>query len=660
MTVLVESGSKVSRYLLIQLLGTGGMAEVWGAEDETLKRQVAVKIALPGLSEEPDFVKRFIREAQTAARLDHPHIVPVHDVGMHLGRPFLIMPRLTGGRLSDKQPGNVDEVLRWLRELASALDYAHSEGVIHRDVKPGNVLFDKRGRTLLADFGLAKSLEEGSVITQSGAVMGTPVYMAPEQAMGNPTLHPVLPASDQYALGMIAYRFVSGRLPFDVLSTPIVLMKKVSEELPLPSTYNPALSAEVDSVFRAVLSKEPRNRFALCQDFVEALATALAQGVSSRQSVPEPRIVSPAVEPTLDVPPATPGSSGSKLPAPPVKARPVASEAPVPFENAEPASPPERKKPQVPHDSHIPSTPSVGNPLIERPAGPGSRRPPAQTPLLVLTGASFLICIAGVVFLARSLGKPEPAAPAAPPTIAVSTPSEAPGMSSTVAVNTPGHESVSPVPEVDGRTTNLSRESPAAPAVTLREKEKTHSFPDAGDARQVALLQELARRATQGEGASTRPGDERTPIPIVEIKPVVLANPTPLPAPPTPIAVEEPRASEIQPASPENALLVQITGQLSGASLNLTFQFDRPILRPDGNVLKVERIIASDQGVELVSRPWKSMECSAPRGPSLPCWIPFTSLPKSGLDALTPGATLEVMLTLGQRKVLKRVVLKGY
>ena len=180
------SGQKLGRYTLTRRLGAGGMAEVWEATDELLKRRVAVKIVRGALAESPEFSSRFLREARLAAQLQHSGIVAVFDVGLDREALFVVMPVLSGGSLSDRLARPVDDAtaIGWLKTLASALDYAHGKGVVHRDVKPLNVLFDEAGSPHLSDFGLAKGLDEATHLTQTGMILGTPLYMSPEQAMG--------------------------------------------------------------------------------------------------------------------------------------------------------------------------------------------------------------------------------------------------------------------------------------------------------------------------------------------------------------------------------------------------------------------------------------------------------------------------------------------
>jgi hypothetical protein len=197
-------GKSLGRYRLEELLGQGGMAEVHRATDTKLARTVAVKVILATHAIKGDFLERFLREARMVASLEHPNILPVYDFGEDNGVPFLVMPYLSGGSLRERLKAGAAPLAlasAWIAQLADALDAAHAAGVLHRDVKPANVLVDRNDRLFLADFGIAKMLENQSGLTATGVVVGTPIYMAPEQAQGRPAT----PATDRYALAVVAY-----------------------------------------------------------------------------------------------------------------------------------------------------------------------------------------------------------------------------------------------------------------------------------------------------------------------------------------------------------------------------------------------------------------------------------------------------------------------
>ena len=316
----VEAGRKLGRYVLSRKLGAGGMAEVWEAFDEGLHRSVAVKVVRDEIAGEAEYRDRFIREARLAAGLEHPRILPIYDFGTEAGITFLVMPLLPGGSLRERITGPMppEEAIDCLASIAAALDHAHARGVLHRDVKPSNVLVDASGSLLLADFGLAKSTAVSSELTATGMVVGTPAYMAPEQAIGRP----VDARADQYALGVLAFELLTGRTPFRSESPFAVLDKHLREAPPPPSTFVPALPSSVDAVLARALSKQPQERFATCREMVEALAGALGVSVPARPAT--------VVRPVGALDPTWIAGSGA---VPPPGATPPASWPPPPPSN---------------------------------------------------------------------------------------------------------------------------------------------------------------------------------------------------------------------------------------------------------------------------------------------------------------------------------------
>ena len=318
----VTAGTVLGRYRLLERAGVGGMSEVFTAEDETLKRIVAVKVIFGPVAADSTFRERFLREARLVAGLEHPNVLPVFDYGTTTVDgaevSYLVMPLVAGGSLKGRVAGPVPPALAisWLSAIASALDHAHSKGILHRDVKPGNVLMDAQGRPLLADFGLARSAEVSSGLTATGTVLGTPLYMAPEQAMGVN----LDGRADQYALAVIAFELLAGRVPFSAESPLAVLHQHVSTPPPPLSTVLPGTAASVDAVLSRGLAKKPEDRFGSCSAFVAALGAALAvPGAASTvpQAVHEPSyaatvVSAPALSPGAL---AAPASLGSK-PAP--------------------------------------------------------------------------------------------------------------------------------------------------------------------------------------------------------------------------------------------------------------------------------------------------------------------------------------------------------
>jgi serine/threonine protein kinase/formylglycine-generating enzyme required for sulfatase activity len=283
-------GTRLGKFELRAEIGRGGMAVVYLGYDPALNRSVAVKVLPPQLAWQKGFVERFLREARAAAALNHTNIVTIHDVGKQDGWYYCVMEYLEGRPLSQvlRERGRLrpDEVLSILHQLADALDYAHERGLVHRDVKPANVMVDQQGRVTLTDFGLVRAAEE-SGLTVAGTVMGTPHYMSPEQARGTSQ---VGPASDLYSLAVIAYQMLCGAPPFDADSTPAILYRQVHEPPPLITARYPGLPPAVDAVLHRALAKEPRERYASGIAFVTALAGALERQALARTVPPRSRV----------------------------------------------------------------------------------------------------------------------------------------------------------------------------------------------------------------------------------------------------------------------------------------------------------------------------------------------------------------------------------
>jgi len=268
---------------MLEQVAVGGMGSVWIADDRLLGRHVAVKLLAEQLASHPLFVKRFEREARTAAALSgHPNVVTIYDVGEHEGRPFIVMAYLPGGTLRDRiRAGRVApaDAIEWIRDAADGLDFAHANGVVHRDVKPQNLLFDAQGRVVLADLGIARAAYQDS-LTASGELLGTASYIAPEQAMGDPAT----PASDRYSLAVVAYELLTGRRPFEGASFAEQALQQVESQPDPPSMSAPHLSSEVDAVLLRGLSKDPEERW----ESTGAFATALADALRGSEPAPAP------------------------------------------------------------------------------------------------------------------------------------------------------------------------------------------------------------------------------------------------------------------------------------------------------------------------------------------------------------------------------------
>jgi serine/threonine protein kinase len=250
------------------------MGEIYVAHDRKLDRVVAVKLLAERLSEDPDLRTRFRREALTAARLSgEPHVVTIFDVGEHEGRPFTVMEHLPGGTLADHSgsgPVDSEQAIAWLAQAAEALDAAHEHGIVHRDVKPANLLFDGAERLQVVDFGIARVVDETAGMTAPGTVLGTAGYLAPEQAQG----HETTAASDRYALAVVAYELLTGRRPFERGSPTAEAAAHIHELVP-PASEQADLPEAVDAVFARALAKSPVHRFPTAAAFVDALNEAL-------------------------------------------------------------------------------------------------------------------------------------------------------------------------------------------------------------------------------------------------------------------------------------------------------------------------------------------------------------------------------------------------
>ncbi|UCG85092.1 MAG: protein kinase [Gemmatimonadota bacterium] len=261
----------VDRYDLKELLGRGGMGAVFLATDRKLERPVAIKVLPPELSHDVNVVERFEREARTAARLDHPNIIPIYSVESQGDFHYFVMKFVTGKSLEqilDAGPMPVDLVQRIVWEAACALGHAHQRGIVHRDIKPANIMIDESGRTILTDFGISKAVESVThELTATGQVVGTPHYMSPEQSKGVN----VDGRSDQYSLAVVAYRMLTGKLPFEEDTIHAVLYKKLFEEAPWIKDNRDDVPHYIAEALHHALAREPGHRFAS----MEAFATAI-------------------------------------------------------------------------------------------------------------------------------------------------------------------------------------------------------------------------------------------------------------------------------------------------------------------------------------------------------------------------------------------------
>jgi eukaryotic-like serine/threonine-protein kinase len=267
-----QTGAVVDeRYRLDRKIGTGGMADVWLAEDTELDRKVAIKILHDRFAQDKEFVQRFQREAQSAAGLQHPNVVGVFDRGQFRDTYFIAMEYVDGPSLKDLVKGGmgIKDAIDFTRQILNAARFAHRKGIVHRDLKPQNVLIDDEGRVRVADFGIARA-GENSDITATGSVMGTAQYISPEQAQGKETT----PRSDIYSIGVILYEELTGRVPFQGESAVAVALKQVSEAPRRPSAINPNVPPALDAVVMRALAKDPEARFRDADAFLRALDAA--------------------------------------------------------------------------------------------------------------------------------------------------------------------------------------------------------------------------------------------------------------------------------------------------------------------------------------------------------------------------------------------------
>lgn len=295
-------GNRLGKYEIQAEIGKGGMGVVYRGYDPLLDRKVAVKVLAPHLVWEPGFIERFLREARAAARLKHAGIVTIYDVGQQGNSYYIVMEYLDGHTLAQVIQGRGalpgQQTVSILRRLAEALDYAHQCELVHRDVKPGNVVVNPSGHVTLTDFGVARAAQE-TRLTTTGAMIGTPKYMSPEQARGEAVDH----RTDIYSLGVVAYEMLAGQAPFEATTPHAVLHQLIYEPPPPVRSRRPDLPEEVNASLARALAKTPTARYATAKDFVDALARALdrkarpAVGQPTVTAMPQPMPVAPEDHP---------------------------------------------------------------------------------------------------------------------------------------------------------------------------------------------------------------------------------------------------------------------------------------------------------------------------------------------------------------------------
>jgi serine/threonine protein kinase/TolA-binding protein len=305
-------GDNVGPYRIIEPLGQGGMATVFKGYHAALDRYVAIKVLHPAFKEDPNFLARFHREARIVAKLDHPNIVPIYDFAEHAEMPYLVMRYVEGKTLKailrdGRLP--IERVLAITRPVTDGLAYAHAQGVLHRDVKPSNILCANDGHVYITDFGLARIAQAGESTLSQDMLIGTPQYISPEQARGAP----VDERSDIYSLGVVLFEMLTGRVPFSADTPYAVIHDHIYSPLPLPTSINPNLSADIERVLLKALAKDPEARFAGASELMAALEQAAGTTpppplfpIKEKVSPPPAKVPKPIITPPSPAPPVAP------------------------------------------------------------------------------------------------------------------------------------------------------------------------------------------------------------------------------------------------------------------------------------------------------------------------------------------------------------------
>ena len=292
------------RYDVVRELGRGALSVVYLGRDVRLDRPVAIKVLPPDVAFRAEVRARFLREAQTAARLAHPHVVPIYSVDDSDGIVSIVMAHVQGetlgARLTREGRLPIDATVRLLRDVADALGYAHAQGVVHRDIKPDNILLDAAtGRALVTDFGIARAMEGSDQVTVTGVAVGSPAYMSPEQAMGERALDG---RSDVYSLGIVGWQALAGALPFQASSTPAMLMKQVGEALPSLAVRRPDAPAALVALLERALAKKPDDRWPSARDMRDALDALGRPGAAMPVAAPRAAVAAPPPLPAAPAP----------------------------------------------------------------------------------------------------------------------------------------------------------------------------------------------------------------------------------------------------------------------------------------------------------------------------------------------------------------------
>ena len=264
-------GENIGPYRLVEQLGQGGMATVFKAYHPELDRYVAIKALHPAFAEDDTFLARFQREARVVAKLEHPNIVPIYDYSQYENRPYLVMKYIEGETLKARISNGIipmEESLRIIETIGSALQYAHEKNVLHRDIKPSNVLISKDNQVYLTDFGLARMAQSSDKTLTTDMMIGTPQYISPEQALAKQDLDT---RTDIYSLGVVIYELLVGKVPFTADTPFAIVHDHIYTPLPLPRTINPGLSESTERVLLKALAKDKEDRYSNVSSMIEAL-----------------------------------------------------------------------------------------------------------------------------------------------------------------------------------------------------------------------------------------------------------------------------------------------------------------------------------------------------------------------------------------------------
>lgn len=512
-------GQRLGRYEIRAEIGRGGMARVYQAVDTLLHRPVAIKVLAAQLSLDPEYIRRFEREATTAANLRHPAIVTIYDVGEERGLRYIAMEYIAGRSLHAilEERGALDlgYAVSILRPVAQALDYAHAHGAVHRDIKPHNILIDRDGRVVLTDFGIVQIPDsEGERLTRTGIFMGTPEYISPEQAEGRR----VDGRSDLYALAVVAYEIITGRTPF-AGTAPQLIVAHAQLPPPAPSSIAPHLPSDLDDVFARALAKHPDQRFPSGQALVEALHTvAQRYGIplATREQVAALTGAAVAPSPVLPASPPHPRPAASAPPPPriPSPAQPSAP-SPAPIPPAQPRAPSPAPTPPTPANAPLPI--ASGAPWAGSPRRTIQQRDSHTLPLLLI--GAFLVTVTAVFIMVVARGLANPTFPPLPPlpttSFALPQPTTpAPIVVTATGVPTPAATDTPPAPT----PAPVSPTAPTPPPPTTPPPVRSPT---------VTLPPEPTPTATPEPTATATP----EPTATATLTPTATATPTPIPSP---------------------------------------------------------------------------------------------------------------------------------